>query len=151
MLHNMYVQDAIFLGLGAIMLWLMHGAFHEHGHGDGHGAEGAGDHAAEAAAHDDHAAHHGPSYLTIFWCLVVLTLIELGVPPVMGKGTGLSLAVLITLAVIKAGLVAMYFMHLRTEGRGIFGVVGLTIVCVGLALGPIMWDINVVYGMIGHH
>jgi cytochrome c oxidase subunit 4 len=59
-------------------------------------------------------AHKHPSYMAIFWYLAVLTVIELGViyTP-FGKVTiGVLLCVL---ALTKAALVAMYFMHLRFE------------------------------------
>ena len=60
--------------------------------------------------------HKGPSYMTIFWYLAVLTVIELGVIYLpLGKFTiGVLLC---ALALGKAVLVAMYFMHLRFETK----------------------------------
>jgi cytochrome c oxidase subunit 4 len=62
-----------------------------------------------ASAHDKH-----PNYMAIFWWLAVLTVIELVVIFLpLGKFTiGVLLC---ALALSKAALVAMYFMHLRFE------------------------------------
>lgn len=75
----------------------------------GHGHAGAG---REAHAHT--------SYMTIFWWLFALTIIEVG----LGYGVKyleawkpLLIASLIVVAGVKAGLVAAYFMHLRFERR----------------------------------
>jgi cytochrome c oxidase subunit 4 len=61
-------------------------------------------------------AHKHPNYMAIFWYLAILTVIELGVIYMpFGKFTiGVLLCVL---ALTKAALVAMYFMHLRFETR----------------------------------
>ncbi len=61
-------------------------------------------------------AHKHPNYMAIFWWLAILTVIELGVifAP-LGKFT--IGALLVALAVTKAALVAMYFMHLAFEVR----------------------------------
>jgi cytochrome c oxidase subunit 4 len=72
--------------------------------------------------------HKHPNYMAIFWYLAVLTVIELGVIFLpLGK---LTIGVLLcALAVAKAALVAMYFMHLRFETRtlGLIAIVPLTI------------------------
>lgn len=68
--------------------------------------------------------HRHPNYMAIFWYLAVLTVIELAVifAP-LGKFTiGVLLC---ALAVTKASLVAMYFMHLRFEARTL-GLVAMT-------------------------
>ncbi|MBI2216699.1 MAG: cytochrome C oxidase subunit IV family protein [Candidatus Rokubacteria bacterium] len=69
-----------------------------------------------------------PNYMAIFWWLAVLTVIELGV---IFLPTGkVTIGVLLCgLAVAKAALVAMYFMHLRFETRtlGLIAMTPLTI------------------------
>ena len=68
--------------------------------------------------------HKHPNYMAIFWYLAVLTVVEIAVifMPV-GK---LTIGVLLcALAVTKAGLVAMYFMHLRFEARTL-GLIAVT-------------------------
>lgn len=59
------------------------------------------------------------SYLIAFLVLVVLTLAELGVVYVPGIGRGMLISALVLLAVAKAGLVLMSFMHLGHEARGL--------------------------------
>jgi caa(3)-type oxidase subunit IV len=74
------------------------------------------------------AAHRHPNYMAIFWYLAILTVIEIGVIYLpMGKFTiGVLLC---ALALGKAALVAMYFMHLRFETRtlGMIAIVPLLI------------------------
>ena len=60
--------------------------------------------------------HKHPSYMAIFWYLAILTVLELIVVFLpFGKVTNNVL--LGALAVTKAALVAMYFMHLRFEAK----------------------------------
>jgi cytochrome c oxidase subunit 4 len=69
-------------------------------------------------------AHKHPNYMAIFWWLAALTAIEIGVifAPI-GK---LTIGVLlVALALGKAALVAMYFMHLRFETRTL-GLIAVT-------------------------
>ena len=73
-------------------------------------------------------AHKHPNYMTIFWYLAILTVIELGVIYMpLGKYTIGTL--LCALALGKAILVAMYVMHLRFETRtlGMIAVIPLVI------------------------
>ena len=65
---------------------------------------------AEAHAHKD------PNYMAIFWWLGALTVIEIAViyMPLAKLLIGI---LLVALAISKATLVAMYFMHLRFETR----------------------------------
>lgn len=58
--------------------------------------------------------HGKPSYILIFGALAVLTLIEVGVSYLQFSKTAIIL-VLVGLAIWKAALVAMYYMHLRFE------------------------------------
>jgi cytochrome c oxidase subunit 4 len=62
----------------------------------------------------DTRAHPSPNYMAIFWWLAVLTVIEVAVifTPLPRLVIGI---LLVALAVSKASLVALYFMHLRFE------------------------------------
>ncbi len=80
---------------------------------------------------DDHAE---PNYISIFWCLLALTILEIAViyTPIA------RLAIIILLvgfALAKAALVAMYFMHLRFE-RITLAMIAVTplIICLFLIL-----------------
>ena len=65
-----------------------------------------------------------PNYMAIFWWLAGLTVIELAV--IFAPMSKVTIAVLLCgLAVAKASLVAMYFMHLRFEARTL-GLVAVT-------------------------
>jgi cytochrome c oxidase subunit IV len=65
-----------------------------------------------------------PNYMAIFWWLAALTALELGV--IFAPLTKVTVVVLLcALAVTKAALVAMYFMHLRFETRTL-GLIALT-------------------------
>lgn len=68
--------------------------------------------------------HKHPNYMAIFWWLAILTVLELAVIfaglPRLAVG-----ALLVALALSKASIVAMYFMHLRFETRTL-GLVAMT-------------------------
>src|SRR5438552_4261598 len=65
-------------------------------------------HSADAEAHPE------PNYMAVFWALLTLTLVEVGVF-YMHIGRVFFITALILLALIKAFLVAWFFMHLRSE------------------------------------
>ncbi len=73
--------------------------------------------------------HKQPNYVGIFAVLVVLTAIEIGV-----TFTSLPrIPILIPLAVLKAGLVVLFYMHLKFD-RGIFGLIFVIGVLMGISL-----------------
>lgn len=80
------------------------------------------------------AMHQEPNYMNIFYALTVLTAVEIGVVFVpMAKV--IIAVMLVLLALAKAALVAMYFMHLKFEKRTL-GIIALTplILCTLLIL-----------------
>jgi caa(3)-type oxidase subunit IV len=58
-------------------------------------------------------------YLLVFLALCVLTVAELGVLGVSGISRPLLIAALVLMALAKAGLVLLSFMHLRHETRAL--------------------------------
>lgn len=60
--------------------------------------------------------HTHPNYMGIFWVLLVLTIVEVGLT-FLGLPKMLLGSLLVILAVWKAALVAMYFMHLKFERK----------------------------------
>src|SRR5687768_14507086 len=60
--------------------------------------------------------NHTKTYLKIFAALFVLTVIEVGISQV-GMPYVLMVILLIVFALVKAGLVAIYFMHLKFEAK----------------------------------
>lgn len=67
------------------------------------------EHSASAAA---------PRYLLVWGALAVLTAVEVGIA-FIGLPRKMTILVLIALAIWKALLVALYFMHLKYEPKGI--------------------------------
>ena len=67
-------------------------------------------------AHSDEHHDHRPLYIKIFWALFFLTALEVGVVYVP-MSQGAMIAVLAGLAVYKAGLVAIHYMHLSSETK----------------------------------
>jgi len=62
------------------------------------------------------ADHKEPNYMGVFWALLILTLAEVGVF-YLHFPTVAMIVSLVSMALVKAGLVAAYFMHLRFEKR----------------------------------
>ncbi|HKY06980.1 MAG TPA: cytochrome C oxidase subunit IV family protein [Candidatus Binatia bacterium] len=60
--------------------------------------------------------HAHPNYMRIFWILLVLTIVEIAVA-YAGLPKLLLASLLIVLAVWKAALVALHFMHLKLEKK----------------------------------
>lgn len=68
--------------------------------------------------------HEHPNYMLIFWYLLGLTILEVAVPFVIHAQVP-KVALLVSMAVAKAALVALYFMHLRFEKR-LLGIIAVT-------------------------
>lgn len=79
-------------------------------------------------------AHTEPNYIGVFWWLLGLTILEIAVI-YMPMARLIIVILLVGLALSKASLVAMYFMHLKFE-RATLGVIALIplILCVFLIL-----------------
>jgi cytochrome c oxidase subunit IV len=78
--------------------------------------------------------HAEPNYIGVFWWLLGLTIVEIGV--IYLPLAKLAIAILlIGLAISKAALVALYFMHLKFE-RLTLGVIAITpfVLCIFLIL-----------------
>lgn len=76
----------------------------------------------------EHAAHR-PNvalYLKVFGALLVLTVVTVAVSHLdLPKGPGIAVGILI--ALVKAGLVAAFFMHLKGEKALIFALLAVTV------------------------
>ncbi len=85
-------------------------------------------------------AHKVPNYMAIFWWLAGLTVVEVGYSSVLPhRHKALLIVGLVGFAAIKATMVALYFMHLRFERKGLgilFAstlILGCILVSVGMA------------------
>ena len=87
------------------------------------------DHAA-ASTTSDHAAdidRHVRVYITVFVALMVLTIVTVTVSR-FHLPVPIAVTVALIVAIIKGSLVACYFMHLISEKKLIYAVLGLTAV-----------------------
>ena len=80
------------------------------------------------------ASHSTSNYIKIFYILLVLTVVEVAIV-YLGLPKILLWSLLVILAVWKAALVAMHFMHLKFEKRTL-AIVAITpfVLCVFLIL-----------------
>ncbi|MBI4562576.1 MAG: cytochrome C oxidase subunit IV family protein [Candidatus Rokubacteria bacterium] len=76
--------------------------------------------------------HKSPNYMAIFWWLFALTVFEIGVI-YLPAAKVVIVILLVSLAVSKASLVGMYFMHLRFE-RVTLGLIAVTPLLMGALL-----------------
>jgi cytochrome c oxidase subunit 4 len=79
-------------------------------------------------------AHAEPNYIGVFWWLLALTILEIAVIYLPIARVAIVI-LLVAMAISKAALVALYFMHLKFE-RLTLGVIALTpfVLCVFLIL-----------------
>jgi caa(3)-type oxidase subunit IV len=102
-------------------------------------------HGTQAQA--EHEAHeHNPPYMGVFWLLLILTVIEVGagyLPDLTGGAVELPQIVLVplllALAVAKAALVGMFYMHLRYDTKWlsiIFLSAFALAICFGISIVP---------------
>ena len=75
----------------------------------------AGEHTANVASSDQ--GHEAPKYMLIWLYLLILTVLEVGVALLQVLPKWLIVVSLLGMAVWKAVLVAMYYMHLKFEPR----------------------------------
>ena len=83
----------------------------------------------EAHGHTEPAPHHAVNYYFIFFSLVILTIATVLVAFHRFENEVANLLLALMIATIKATLVAMFFMHLKFEGKLIY-----VIFCVPLVL-----------------
>jgi cytochrome c oxidase subunit IV len=81
----------------------------------------------DAVAHDDHFSHHVRRYLFVFYALLFGTLITVGASYIPFGNHAINIAVALCIASGKAFLVGGYFMHLISERKMIYGLLGFTV------------------------
>ena len=94
--------------------------------------------AGQTRAQELHVESHAP-YLKVFLGLAILTALEYAYAHV-AKDAFLTLVLgLMCLAIIKAGMVGWYFMHLKFEGKWVYGMLipaGILAIILTFALAP---------------
>ena len=78
----------------------------------------------------DHSHHdiakHVKVYITVFIALLVGTVVTVGLNYMHFESLKLTVAIALFVAVIKGSLVACYFMHLISEKKMIYVILGFT-------------------------
>jgi len=77
-------------------------------------------------------------YLMVFATLMVLTIITVAVAS-LNLSEGTTVLVAVSIATIKAALVAMFFMHLKSEKPMVFWPLGLTAVLFAALFAFLLW------------
>src|SRR5262245_49986477 len=87
------------------------------------------DHAVEhmAGDHEVDIDRHVRIYITVFVALMVLTIVTVAVSR-FHLPVPIAVTVALIVATVKGSLVACYFMHLISEKKLIYAVLGLTVV-----------------------
>ena len=99
----------------------------------------------QAPVHGDHKKTV-KIYIAIFLALGVLTFLTVWVNS-MHVARPMAIAIAATIALVKVLLIAFFFMHLKFEGKWIYGVVLLAIVAIGILIVLISPDIGAVGGI----
>ena len=81
--------------------------------------------------------HQIPNYMAIFWWLLGLTILEIAWAIIPHHSELVLASGIVALAIVKAVLVAMYFMHLKFERRtmGILFASTLILGCILVSVG----------------
>jgi cytochrome c oxidase subunit 4 len=94
-----------------------------------------------ADTHD--SAHHGPgfqAYLVVFGALSVFTAISFLVNATVGRNTT-GLLIILAVAVVKAILVGLYFMHLVVDWGRLYYLIFPTFILAAMFITVLMPDI----------
>ena len=88
-------------------------------------------HRADLAEDEERRVHQQPNYMAIFWWLFGLTVLEVCYSVFTHPPKLVLMTVLVGLAVIKATMVALFFMHLRFERKSL-GIIFASTLVLGL-------------------
>ena len=77
---------------------------------------------------EEHAEHATPNYMAIFWWLLGLTIAEIAWAIIPHHSELVLAGGIVALAIVKAVLVALYFMHLKFERKSLGIIVGSTLI-----------------------
>jgi cytochrome c oxidase subunit 4 len=92
--------------------------------------------------HDSHhdIAKHVRVYIGVFIALLVGTVITVGLNYLHFDSVRLTIAIALFVAVIKATLVACYFMHLISEKKMIYIILAFTVFFFAGLMGLTLWN-----------
>ena len=95
----------------------------------------------EAHGHSAAAPHHTVNYYKIFGYLVVLTIITVAVAFIHMPSEWMKVLVALTIATIKACFVAIFFMHLKFEGKLIRFILYVPLILTVILIAALIPDI----------
>ncbi len=98
---------------------------------------------------EEHVHNQVKIYIRVFVILTVLTVVTVLVSRAQ-FGPAMAVFVGLAIATLKGGLVASYFMHLKTEKWWIYGVLLLTAFFFVVLLGVTYMTINDSFGEVVH-
>jgi cytochrome c oxidase subunit 4 len=86
--------------------------------------------------------HPHPNYMAVFYTLFALTVAEVGVTmlPYMQEHEGIMIAILLAMALTKAGMVALYFMHLKYDNIVLSIIAGVPLLLVAIAVSVLAYE-----------
>jgi cytochrome c oxidase subunit 4 len=82
---------------------------------------------------NDHHDDHGPLFTKVMWALMVLTVVTVAISRIH-LGTAGNIALGLAVALVKASLVVLIFMHLKWEKRWWLGMVLFPAVLVAIII-----------------
>lgn len=99
---------------------------------------------SDAIAHDtehaDEHAHATPNYIAVFITLFVVTVIEVLVPTVFHLTKGTLIVTLMVMAMFKAALVGLYFMHLKYDHKLLLGIAVVPFILAPIVIGVVAFE-----------
>jgi cytochrome c oxidase subunit 4 len=85
---------------------------------------------------------HTKELALTFAALIALTVLTVKIAKIDFGSVAVNIGIALLIASIKAGLVALYFMHLKWEEKLIVGFAALSIPFVILMVSTIVWDVS---------
>src|SRR5579884_2827320 len=90
--------------------------------------------------HPDHFASHVRRYLWVFVALIIGTILTVWASYIRFPTREINIAVALFIASCKAFLVAGFFMHLISERKMIYGILGFTVFFVTGLMALTLWS-----------
>jgi cytochrome c oxidase subunit 4 len=104
-------------------------------------AENAENRMSEAHGHTVAMPHHKVPYFWIFLFLVGLTIVTVAVAFIHIEKEWIKVLLALTIASIKASLVAIFFMHLKFEGKMIYFILIVPLIFTVVLVAALFPDI----------
>ena len=87
----------------------------------------------------DADAHPHPNYMAVFYALFAITVAEVGIVYVP-MPIALLVSILMVMALVKAGMVALYFMHLKYDNKTLTVIAATPLLLVAIAVAVVSYE-----------